>query len=203
MLCIDAVTSAFSLDRDVTIKIPTYKGASVFYPFSKMMDYVVDTHFRKDPSGRLVFVPFTPKGKCYFVDSKSDEEKIRALVRMFRSAVQFISFLMYPSLFIPGLILDDYAGLSPREHRLAIAFGIPLFFALVLGALVWMFWSLYKGAIPALTASLSEVGADVKGQLREVSQRSRRLPLLFVGASLLLMVLALFAFVIFLDHFRR
>jgi len=175
----------------------------MFYPYSRMMDYVVDTHFREDRSGRLVFVPFTPKGKCYFVDSKSDEQKIRPFVKMFRSAVQLISFLMYPSLFVPGLILDDYAGLSPREHRLAIAFGIPLFFLLVLGALVWKLWSLYKGAIPAVTASLSEVGPDVKGQLREVSQRSWRLPLLFGVSSLLLMVLALFAFVIFLDHFHR
>jgi hypothetical protein len=174
----------------------------MFYPFSKMMDYAVDTHFRKDPSGRLVFIPFTPKRQCYFVDSKSDEEKIRPFVRMFRSAVQMISFLTYPSLFVPGLILDDYAGLSPRRHRLGIAFGIPLFFALVLGALTWMLWSSYKGAIPALTASLSEVGPDVKGQLCEVS-RSRRLPVLFAAASVLLVVLALFAFVIFLDHFRR
>jgi hypothetical protein len=175
----------------------------MFYPFSKMMDYAVDTQFRKDQSGRLVFIPFTRKGKCYFVDSKSDEEKIRAFVKMFRSAVQLISFLLYPSLFVPGLILDDYAGLSPREHRLAIAFGIPLFFAVVLGALGWKLWSLYKGAIPALTASLSEVGPDVKGQLRALSQRSRRLPLLFAAGSLLLMVLLLCAFVISLDHFRR
>ena len=27
-------------------------------PFSRMMDYAVDTHFMKDRSGRLVFVPF-------------------------------------------------------------------------------------------------------------------------------------------------
>jgi hypothetical protein len=199
----DAVASAFLLVRDVKMGVPACKGASMFYPFSKMMDYAVDTHFRKDRSGRLVFIPFTLKGKCYFVDSESDEEKIRPFVKMFRSAVQFISFLMYPSLFVPGLILDNYAGMSPREHRLAIAFGIPMFFALVLGALVWMLWSSYKGAIPSLTASLSEVGPDAKGQLRQVSQPSRRLPLLFAVASVLLMVLALFAFVISLDHFRR
>lgn len=168
------------------------------------MDYVVDAHFRKDVSGRLVFIPFTPKGNCYFVDSKSDEEKIRAYVKMFRSAVQFISFLMYPSVFLPGLILDDYAGIRPRDHRLAIALGIPLFFALILGALVWVLWNLYKGGMPALTASLSEVAPEAKGQLHEVSQpQRRRLALLFAVAAAFLMLLALFAFVIFLDRFRR
>src|SRR5882762_4046650 len=133
--------------------------------FSRMMDYAVESHFGKDRSGRSVFIPFSRKGKCYFVDSKSDEEKIRALVKMFRSAVQLISFLTYPSLFVPGLILEGYAGLRPRGHRLAIAFGIPLFFWLILGALAWMLWSLYKGAIPSFTSSLSEVGPEIKDQL--------------------------------------
>jgi hypothetical protein len=174
----------------------------MFYPSSKMMDHAVDNHFRKDRSGRLVFVPFTAKGKSYLVDSKSDEEKIRSFVKMFRSGVQLISFLMYPSIFIPGLILD-HAGLTPREHRQEIALGIPLFFALVLGFLAWMLWISYKRAIPALTAGLNELAPDATRQLRPVSQRSPRQPLLFATASVFLMVLALIAFVALLDHFHR
>ena len=118
-------------------------------PFSRMMDYAVDTHFMKDRSGRLVFVPFGLKRKCYLVDSKSGEEKIRAFVKMYRSVTQLIAFLTYPSIFVPGLILEDYAGLTPRGHRLAIAQGIPLFFSLVLISLLWMLWGLCKGAIPS------------------------------------------------------
>jgi hypothetical protein len=161
-------------------------------PFSRMMDYVVEIHFMKDRSGRLVFVPFGPKRKCYFVDSKSDEEKIRALVRMFRSLSHLIGFLVYPSIFFPGLILEDFAGLTPRGHRMAIAMVIPLFFSLVLIALLCMVWSLYKGAIPSLTSSLIEVGPDVKGQLREISQRSWRPALLLATCYFLLMVFTLF-----------
>jgi hypothetical protein len=171
-------------------------------PFSRMMDYAVEAHFRKDRNGRLVFIPFSLKKKCYFIDSKSDEEKIRALVKMFRSAIMLITFLTYPSFFVPGFILEDYAGLTPRTHRLTIALGIPFFFWLVLIALAWMLWSLYKGAIPSLTFSLSEAGPDVMGQLRGISQTPRRLPLLFVTAFLLLIVLALFAFLAS-HHFPR
>jgi hypothetical protein len=163
-------------------------------PFSKMMDYAVEAHFRKDRSGRVVFIPFSLKRKCYFVDSKSDEEKIRAFVKMYRSAIQLISWLAFPSTFVPAVILDDYAGLSPRGHRFAIAFGIPLFFWLVLGALAWMLWRLYKGAIPSLTSSLSDAGPDVMGQLSAISPLPRRVPLLVVTAFLLLIVLALVAF---------
>jgi hypothetical protein len=171
-------------------------------PFSRMMDYVVETHFMKDRSGRLVFVPFDPKRKCYFVDSKSNEEKIRALVRMFRSLNQLISFLGFPSVFIPALILEDFAGLTPRGHRMTIALGIPLFFSLVLIALLCMVWSLYKGAIPSLTSSLIEVGPEVKGQLREISQKSWRPALLLATCYFLLMVFTLFV-ILASFHFWR
>jgi hypothetical protein len=137
--------------------------------FSKFIDAAVDRHFKKDRSGRLVFIPFSLKRKCYFVDSKSDEEKIRALVRMFQSAITMIPLVTYPIIAVPGFILDGYAGLSPREHRLTIALGIPLFLWLVLTLFMWMLWSLYKRAIPGLTASLSEVGSDVTSDLSRIS----------------------------------
>jgi hypothetical protein len=152
--------------------------------FSRMMDRAVDLQFRKDPSGRLVFLPFGPKKKAYFVDSKADEEKIRAFVKMYRSFSALISLLIYPSVYVPALILDDYAGLSPRQHRLAIAFGIPAIFWLVLVALVIMLWVVYKATVPGLTSSLSEVGPELKGQLSEISPRSRHQRRLALGCLL-------------------
>ena len=113
-----------------------------------------------------------------------------------------ISILTYPSLIIPGLILEDYAGLTPRGHRMMIALGIPLFFWLVLIALLWLHWSLYRRAIPSLTASLIEVGPELKGQLSGISQRSWRIPLLVAAAGLLLMGFAIFA-VLAAPHFGK
>ncbi len=159
-------------------------------PFSRMMDLAVECHFKKDRSGRLVFIPFTLKGKCYFVDSKSDEEKIKAFVKMFRSAVQLITWLSLPAIYVPALILDGYAGMSPRGHRMAIAFGVPLFFWLILGTLAWALWGVYKKTVPSLTDSLSEVGPDVKSHLREISRQPRRLALVFLGAGILLLGVA-------------
>jgi len=85
---------------------------------------------------------------------------------------------------------------------MAIGLGIPLFFSLVLIALLCMVWSLYKGAIPSLTSSLIEVGPDVKGQLREISQKSWRPALLVATCYFLLMVLTLFV-ILASHHFRR
>jgi hypothetical protein len=54
---------------------------------SRMVDRLVDVQFKTIPSGRLVFIPFTRKGKCYFIDSKAEEEKLRAFVKMYRIPV--------------------------------------------------------------------------------------------------------------------
>jgi hypothetical protein len=59
---------------------PNIYGAMIF-PFTRAMDRQVERQFRKDKGGRLVFLPFGSKGKGYFVDSKSDEEKSERLSR--------------------------------------------------------------------------------------------------------------------------
>jgi hypothetical protein len=158
--------------------------------FSRLMDRAVESHFRKDlQTGRLVFIPFSLKKKCYFVDSQSDEQKIRAFAKMYRSAFTLISWLSFPSMYVPAVILEDYAGLTPRGHRLAIALGVPLFFWLILVALQWMLWSVYKKTVPSLTASLSEVGPEVKGQLIEASRRPQRVAMGVLLACLGLLIL--------------
>ena len=161
-----------------------------------LMNRLADVHFRKEPSGRLVFIPFTRRGKCYFVDSKADEEKVRAFVSMYRIPNALISVLMTPMVMVPGLILEDYGGLTPRAHRLTIALAVSGFFWLSLVALALMLWFVYKAAVPGLTASLSEVAPEIKAQLRAISSEQRGLRrVLLVGllAVLILLGLALVA----------
>ena len=161
-----------------------------------LMNRLADVHFRKEPSGRLVFIPFTRRGKCYFVDSKADEEKVRAFVNMYRIPNALISLLMCPMVMVPGLILEDYGGLTPRAHRLTIALAVSGFFWLTFVALALMFWVVYKTAVPGLTASLSEVAPEIKAQLRAISSEQRGLrPVLLVCllAALILLGLALVA----------
>jgi hypothetical protein len=45
--------------------------------FSGAIDYPVESQFRKDPSGGLVFLPLGPRKNGYFVDAKPEEEKIK------------------------------------------------------------------------------------------------------------------------------
>jgi hypothetical protein len=167
-----------------------------------LMNRLADVHFRKEPSGRLVFIPFTRRGKCYFVDSKADEEKVRAFVNMYRIPNALISLLMCPMVMVPGLILEDYGGLTPRAHRLTIALGISGFFWLSFVALALMLWVVYKATVPSLTASLSEVAPEIKAQLSAICSQQRglrRVALVCLLAGLILLGLALVA----LTGYRR
>jgi hypothetical protein len=159
-----------------------------------LMTRVADAHFRKDSNGRLVFIPFTRRGKCFFVDSKADEEKVRAFVNMYRIPSTLISLLICPMVTIPALFLEDYGGLTPRAHRLTVALGVSGFFWLSFVALTLMLWVVYKTAVPGLTASLSEVAPETKAQLSAFSpeQRGRRrVALVCLLAGLILLGLAL------------
>ena len=161
-----------------------------------LMNRLADVHFRKAPSGRLVFIPFTRRGKCYFVDSKADEEKVRAFVNMYRVPNTLISFLIGQMVMVPGLILEDYGGLTPRAHRLTIALGVSGFFWLSFVALALMLWVVYKATVPGLTASLSEVAPEIKAQLSAISPQQRglrRVALVCLLAGLILLGLALVA----------
>jgi len=161
-----------------------------------LMNHLADVHFRKEPSGRLVFVPFTLRGKCYFVDSKADEEKVKAFVNLYRIPNTVISLLLCPIVMVPGLILEDYGGLTPRAHRLTIALGVSGFFWLSFVALALMLWVVYKATVPGLTASLIEVGPEIKAQLSAISPQQRglrRVALVCLLAGLILLALALVA----------
>jgi hypothetical protein len=164
---------------------------------TSLMNRLSDVHFKKDGSGRLVFIPFTPTGKCYFVDSKSDAEKIRAFVNMYRIPSALISVLMTPFVMVPALVLEDYGQLSPRVHRLTVALGISGYFWLSLVALELMLWFVYRSIVPGLTASLTEVAPEIKPQLRAIPDQQRgrrRVMLLCIVAGLILLGMALVLF---------
>jgi hypothetical protein len=169
--------------------------------FFKLMDQQVDGQFRKDPGGRLVFLPLGRKAKAYFVDSKSDEEKIRSLVKMYRSASALIS-LLFPTAYLPVLILNSHAEAILLRNKFGTFAGLGLFFILVPLGLQWMAWSVYKDAVPGLTASLSEVGPDLKGQLSD-AYPPPRLQRRIAMVGLVAVIIALGGMILTTRHYSR
>src|SRR5258708_649715 len=94
---------------------------------------------------------------------------------MHRIPSTLISLLVTPIVMVPGLILEVYGGLTRRAQRLTIALGVCGFFWLSIVAFAVMLWVVYIATVPGLTASLSEVAPEIKGQLRAISPQQRGL----------------------------
>jgi len=161
-------------------------------PFARLVDYAVGFHFRTDSGGRVVFLPLISKGQGYFVDSKVDEEKLRALVGMYRGANLILTLLCYLAMLAPtSLGYNLYAGAIPMHAKLMTAAGTGLFWMLCFGASAWMLWGLYKRAVAKFTYVSKEVGPGDVAKLSKSPQRART-ALLFVFAGCIVVGIALF-----------
>jgi hypothetical protein len=155
-------------------------------PFSSMMDYVVEQHFRKDPSGRSVFLPLVCRGQGYFVDSKADEEKIRAFVRMYRSAATLIAVLGPMGIYAWGWNPIFHVGPNPLRNRVVALGESSLAYLVIYVGWAWLLWSVYKKTVPIFTSSLSQVEPGAIAGLTKVSHRNQRVALVFLFAGLAL-----------------
>jgi hypothetical protein len=162
-------------------------------PFARLVDYAVGFHFHTDSRGRVVFLSLISKGQRYFVDSKADEEKLRALVGMYRGANLILTLLCYLAIMAPTSIgYNLYAGPIPLRTKLMTAAGTGLLWLLCFGASAWMLWGLYKRAVAKFTYAMREVGPGDVAQLSKEPQGARRAALLVLLAGSIILGFALF-----------
>ncbi len=150
----------------------------------------VDSQFRKDPSGRLVFLPFGSRGKAYFVDSQSDEENIKSFLKKYRTRTALIHIVISPIIYGSGAIMLSFAPRIPLHDKLEIYMEICALLVLLIAYIGWRSWSLYKEKIEILVAPLNEVGPDERKQLREISSPARRSQQIALACMLAALVLA-------------
>jgi hypothetical protein len=170
-------------------------------PFARLVDYTVGFHFSTDSKGRVVFLPLISKGQGYFVDSKTDEEKLRALVGMYRGANLILTVLCYFAMMAPTSIgYNLYAGAIPLRTKVMTAVGTGLFWMLCFGASAWMLWGLYKRAVAKFAYAMKEVSPGDVAQLSKPPRGARRAALLFLLAG---SVVAGVALLIAVQHTHR
>jgi hypothetical protein len=163
-------------------------------PFAKFLDFAVAAHFRKDSRGRTVFLPLITKREAYFIDSPSDEQKLRGLVRLYRGSSAALnlmwSLLNFIAVLAPGSISSYYGGYVPLREKLVAIAWVAIPSLLFWSAAAWIIWSLYKRAIKAFTQALPLAGPEVFAQLAPVSHRPQRVALVILGALFILVAIA-------------
>jgi len=146
--------------------------------FARLLDFAVAAQFRKEPSGRTVLLPLITKREAYFVDSPSDEEKLRALVRMYRGTNMLLgllwSLLNYLAVLAPGSISSYHGGMLPLRAKLTAVAWVASISLVCYGTAAWGVWSLYKKAIQSFTHALPQARAEDIRQLSAVSRGPSR-----------------------------
>lgn len=56
-----------------------------------MFNQAAEALFRKDAHGRLIFLPLGPRKTAYYIDSPSDEQKLKALAKLQVAATMFFN----------------------------------------------------------------------------------------------------------------
>jgi hypothetical protein len=155
-------------------------------PFSRLIDLAISSQFRKDSSGRTVFLPLISKRDGYFVDSKLDEDKIRSFVKMYRSAILLVTLLGYITLYSVPTLMNSIARPSPLKGRLVIFAWVSSIAMLIFLAAVWILWSTYKEGIRSVTSSLPEAGPDVMSRLSNIARPTRTIVFMLLAAGAIL-----------------
>jgi hypothetical protein len=161
-------------------------------PFARLVDYAVGFHFRTDSRGRVVFLSLISKGQNYLVESKADEEKLRALVGMYRGANLILTLLLYLAIIAPtSLGYNLYAGAIPMRTKLMTVAGTGVFWLLCFGSSAWTLWGQYKRAVAKFTCAMKEVDPNNVAQLSKAPQGARRATLLLVLAGSIILGIGL------------
>ena len=150
---------------------------------------LVNAQFRKDQSGQLVFLPYGPRRAGYYVDSASDDQKIRPLLTVYLLASGMFQVVGLSSSYLlaQATIFPDHPTSKggKMEVFLVVYFISTLIFWLVPTLLLW---KVYRDLVPALCSSLHEVRPESMGKLDSIPNPFRRRALIVVaGCSVLLL----------------
>jgi hypothetical protein len=170
--------------------------------FSGWIGQLVSPLFRKDQSGRLVFLPYGPRRAGYYIDSAADDHKIRSLVTLYavsNGLIQLVGFLSSYIISQTVIFPDHPTSLAGKLQVALIAYFISLVIFFVLP--FCLLRRLYTELMSGFCSPLNQVRPESIRTLEKVpSPLRRRLILLTVGMILILAGLLLAAWFV---HVRK
>jgi hypothetical protein len=159
---------------------------------SAWIGQLVDARCRKDLSGRRVFLPYGRRRTGYYLDSASDQQKVKALV-----AIYAVASLLFQLLGSTSSLVVTLGASSDHPGSLAgkLEFGL-IIYIISAFAFQWLpmllLWRLYRSLLPEVCSSLPEVGLESMDNLQTIPNPMRRRGLMVAWFGLFLMLMILF-----------
>jgi len=188
----------------VVSKVPRNIAEVAMGTFSGRLFQLVDAQFRKDQSGRVVFLPYGPRKTGYYVETPSDDRKIKSFVAIYTAASLLFQVLGFLSsyLLMQAVIFPDRP--TTRAGKLEVGLIVYGISALIFWfGPRWLLWKLYREVLPGVCSSLSEASPASTRDLEKTEnplQRRMVVIFIFVGAFLILVGVLLAAWFVHLHR---
>jgi len=162
--------------------------------FTAWIDQAVNARCRKDPSGRLIFLPYGRRRAGYYLDSAPDYQKVKALLAIYWLASSLFQVLGSTSSIVVamGASFDRPGSPAGRLEFALIIYVISAFTFCWLPML--LLWRLYRRLLPELCSSLQEASPESMAHLQTIPN-PLRWPALIVALAGLAVMLVIFILV--------
>jgi hypothetical protein len=156
-----------------------------------MFNQAVEASFRKDASGRLIFLPRGPRKAAYYVDSASDEQKLKALVKLQVVAVLFFNlggFLVSYTLAASwNALYFTHLPISPEARALRTGAVYVISAAVIQFTPILVIQKIYQRSLREICSTLQPADPASLTQLGDIWKPYRQRVLVAFGVGLLLM----------------
>jgi hypothetical protein len=151
-------------------------------------EQLLENTFKKDQSGRLVFLPFGPRPEGYYIDSANDEEKTKPFAKMYFLSKGLLQFVGNTSAYFlaQGVMFSD--PLTSVAHKVKVFLVIYSISIFIFGLLpMWLLGKLYRKSILEICSGMTVAGSEAISKLeRNVNPLRRRALFVALGAVILL-----------------
>ena len=148
---------------------------------------LVNVKFRKDQSGRVVFLPYGRRKAGYYIDDTADHKKIESLVAIYTASTALFQVLGFLSSYLlaQAVIFPDRP--VTRSGKMEVALIVYCISTLVFWfGPRWLLWKIYRAMIPSICSSLPQASSSTLELEATPNAWQRRMLIIFVGAWLIL-----------------
>lgn len=156
-----------------------------------MFNQAAEALFRKDASGRLIFLPRGPRKTGYYIDAPSDEQKIKALVKLQLVAVMFFNLTGFLGSYALAATWESLyfihlpISLEARALRVGAVYLISA--AVIQFTPILVVQKIYQRSLREICSTLQPAEPGSFGQLSEVSKPYRQRVLVVLAVTMMLM----------------
>ena len=154
------------------------------------IDFIVNRSFRDEPQGRVVVFNGVGRGQGYLVQSASEEQRIRAFLKMYLFAE--LAIQMLGTLLVAGWLANLFgaAGAPTLERELTRGGAFLAAYALIVGLPFFFLWRAYRQAVFSFVSPADAVPLGPRPM-----DRAQRILLAIIGLLVIVIAFTIFALV--------